>query len=145
MSIFPEMTRVENPGTEGKKPIVPVLRTYAFDFDAGDFVLRPGGKPSIIEGEAALIQNVKKALMTDRYTFPIYSSDYGNELKTLIRGDGTREWKQAEAKRLVREAVEYLFGVERCEKFSFRWSGNTLQIFFLLIVEDGTVEMVIDV
>ncbi|MFE1631043.1 DUF2634 domain-containing protein [Brevibacillus reuszeri] len=145
MSIFPDFQSEEESPELERRPISNVLRTYKYDFEAGQFVVRPDGKSVMIVGEEALLQNATKALLTDRYTFEIYSSDYGHELKALIRSDGTREWKQAEAKRLVREALEYLYGIERCEKFSFEWVSNTLKIFFLIITEEGVLEMSIDV
>ncbi|WP_400162930.1 DUF2634 domain-containing protein [Brevibacillus sp. TJ4] len=145
MSIFPVFPVDEEGSENERRPISNVLRTYKYDFGSGQFVVRPDGKPEMIEGEEALLQNATKALLTDRYTYEIYSSDYGHELKALIRSDGTREWKQAEAKRLVREALEYLYGIERCEKFSFQWESNILKIFFLIITEEGVLEMVIDV
>ncbi|GEC92443.1 DUF2634 domain-containing protein [Brevibacillus brevis] len=145
MSIFPVFPVKEASPTQELRPIKNVLRTYKFDFETGQFTVRPDGKSVMIDGEEALLQKATKALRTDRYMFSIYSSDYGNELKEVIRSDGTRAWKQAEAKRLVREALEYLHGIERCEKFSFLWESNILKIFFEIITEEGVLEMVIDV
>lgn len=145
MSIFPVFPVKEASPTQELRPIKNVLRTYKFDFETGQFAVRPDGKSVMIDGEEALLQKATKALRTDRYMFSIYSSDYGNELKEVIRSDGTRAWKQAEAKRLVREALEYLHGIERCEKFSFLWESNILKIFFEIITEEGVLEMVIDV
>ncbi|MED1800293.1 DUF2634 domain-containing protein [Brevibacillus porteri] len=145
MSIFPVFPVTDDSPARELRPIKNVLRTYKFDFETGQFAVRPDGKSLMIDGEEALLQKATKALHTDRYMFSIYSSDYGNELKELIRSDGTRAWKQAEAKRLVREALEYLYGIERCEKFSFQWESNILKIFFEIITEEGVLEMVIDV
>ncbi|MGZ0050132.1 DUF2634 domain-containing protein [Brevibacillus gelatini] len=139
MSIFPEIIdQVEQPqATEEQQQ--PSLRTYAFDIEQGEFLLHPNGKPIIIDGVEAVQQNAQKALSTDRYTYPIYTSAYGHELKELIRGEGTREWKQAEAKRLVREAVEFLYGIDRCEGFSFEWIGAGLKIGYLLVTDQGAI------
>ena len=145
MSIFPIFPVADDSPERERPPIPNVLRTYKYDFEAGQFVVRTDGKSVMIEGEEALLQNATKALLTDRYTFEIYSSDYGHELKALIRSDGTREWKQAEAMRLVREALEYLYGIERCEKFTFQWESNILKIFFVIVTEEGVLEMSIDV
>ncbi|MED1918792.1 DUF2634 domain-containing protein [Bacillus thuringiensis] len=145
MSIFPVFPVKDDSPTQELRPIKNVLRTYKFDFETGQFPVRPDGKSVMIDGEEALLQKATKALRTDRYMYSIYSSDYGNELKALIRSDGTRAWKQAEAKRLTREALEYLHGIERCENFSFEWVGNILKISFFIIAEEGVLEMVIDV
>ncbi|TQK74984.1 uncharacterized protein DUF2634 [Brevibacillus sp. AG162] len=145
MSIFPVFPVKEDSSTQELRPIKNVLRTYKFDFETGQFAVRPDGKSVMIDGEEALLQKATKALRTDRYMFSIYSSDYGNELKEVIRSDGSRAWKQAEAKRLIREALEYLHGIERCENFSFEWVSNTMKISFLMITEEGVLEMSINV
>ncbi|RAT95924.1 DUF2634 domain-containing protein [Brevibacillus sp. Leaf182] len=145
MSIFPVFPVIDDSPAQELRPIKNVLRTYKFDFETGQFAVRPDGKSIMIDGEEALLQKATKALRTDRYMFSIYSSDYGNELKELIRSDGTRAWKQAEAKRLVQEALEYLYGIERCENFSFEWVGNTMKISFLMVTEEGVLEMSINV
>ncbi|WP_409174359.1 DUF2634 domain-containing protein [Brevibacillus fortis] len=145
MSIFPVFPVTDESPAKEQRPIKNVLRTYKFDFESGQFVVRPDGKSVMIDGEEALLQKATKALRTDRYMYSIYSSDYGNELKEVIRSDGTRAWKQAEAKRLVREALEYLHGIERCESFSFEWVSNTMKISFLMITEEGVLEMSINV
>ncbi|MBH0331082.1 hypothetical protein ABH14_14925 [Brevibacillus brevis] len=145
MSIFPVFPVTDDSPAQELSPIKNVLRTYKFDFETGQFPVRPDGKSIMIDGEEALLQKATKALRTDRYMFSIYSSDYGNELKEVIRSDGTRAWKQAEAKRLVREALEYLHGIERCESFSFEWVSNTMKISFLMITEEGVLEMSINV
>lgn len=136
MSIFPETTTLEESSvTVGNESTV--HRTYAFDVEKGEFLLQPNGEPVVLEGLDALRQQVQMALITERYTYPIYSSDYGNELKELIRSEGTREWKQAEAERLVKEAVEYLLGVELCQDFTFAWQDNSLHIEFVVVTEEG--------
>ncbi|MGG1662877.1 DUF2634 domain-containing protein [Brevibacillus sp. NRS-1366] len=137
MSIFPEIMNQVEPIEQSAASETTSLRTYAFDIEKGEFPLQASGKPIVLDGPEAVQQNAQKALSTDRYTFPIYTSVYGNELKELIREDGTREWKQAEAQRLVREAVEYLYGIERCENFAFKWNGASLKIDYLLVTEDG--------
>ncbi|AMA72783.1 DUF2634 domain-containing protein [Aneurinibacillus thermoaerophilus] len=137
MSVFPEFPEPaqETPQEEEIRS----LRTYAFDINTGKFILQSNGKPVIIDGAEALEQNGQKALSTERYVFPIYTSDYGHELKQLIRSDGTREWKQAEAERLVKEAIEYLYGVDRCENFEFEWVGASLKINYVMITDEGVI------
>lgn len=140
MSIFPELQVSEEEQATTVEQ-APTYRTYAFDFERGEFVLQVNGKPVYLEGAEAIHQEAQKALRTERYTYPIYTADYGHELKELIRTpEGTREWKQAEAERLVREAVEFLPGVERCESFSFEWGKDSLRIRFRMVTEEGVFD-----
>jgi hypothetical protein len=137
MSVFPEFPELVQEASSEEE--VRSLRTYAFDINAGEFILQSNGKPVIIDGVEALEQNGQKALSTERYVFPIYTSDYGHELKQLIRSDGTRAWKQSEAERLVKEAIEYLYGVDRCENFEFEWVGAGLKINYVMITDEGVI------
>lgn len=136
MSIFPQrqlLNQVDSTPVQQPRS----LRTYAFDFESSEFRITPSGKPVFVDGEGAIMQNTQKALSTERYTFPIYSSFYGHELRELIRMPGTREWKQAEAERLVTEAVIHLYGVERCEGFTFEWERAALRIGYRVVTSAG--------
>ena len=62
---------------------------------------------SIIDGENALRQFIRKTLMTARTTFLIYGSDYGNEIDTLIGQNVNNALFDAEIVRMVREALIY--------------------------------------
>lgn len=121
------------------------LRTYAYDVNQGEFVQQPNGKAVYVDGVDAVLQNAQKAITTERYTYPIYSSAYGSELKQLIRAEGTREWKQAEAERLVSEAVRYLIGVERCANFVFEWNRGGLRIEYDLVTNAEIVRQEVNI
>ncbi|MBE6022763.1 MAG: DUF2634 domain-containing protein [Cellulosilyticum sp.] len=60
--------------------IKPITTYKEYEFDFGNNTLT--GK--ILEGKAALKMWIYKALLTSRYTYPIYSWDYGQDLDELI-------------------------------------------------------------
>lgn len=51
----------------------------------------------------AVVQSAYMALQTDRYTYPIFSWQYGSELHTLIGKE--RDYALSEAKRMIADAL----------------------------------------
>ena len=75
-------------------------RTYALDLDTGDM----GG---IIDGTDAIKQFIVKAILTARFRFPIYDSDYGSELEELIGSNVSSALLQTEIPRVITETLIY--------------------------------------
>lgn len=74
--------------------------TYRLDFDTG----RISG---MVDEQEAMKQFIRKAIITARARYPIYTDDYGCELPTLIGQDVTRDYIDAEIPRMVKEALIY--------------------------------------
>lgn len=81
---------------EGEQP----SKTYVLDFENK----RIGG---YIDDLAAVQQFVRKAIMTERSKWRIYSDAYGCELLGLIGQDVSDGYLHTEADRMVREALIY--------------------------------------
>ena len=62
---------------------LPVFRELAFDFLTGQLKTR-GGQYYYVEKNEALKIWIWKALFSSRYTYLAYSTNYGNEIYTLI-------------------------------------------------------------
>ncbi|MCQ2100997.1 MAG: DUF2634 domain-containing protein [Fibrobacter sp.] len=71
-------------------------RTYGIDYANK----RIAGKK---EGLAAMVQAVRKALETQRYTERIYSGDYGSELHKLIGKQ--KDYARAKLRMLIEDAL----------------------------------------
>lgn len=56
------------------------------------------------DGREAMIQAVDKILKTDRFTYPIYDDQYGNDLSELFGKDFG--YAKVEVKRMLKEALE---------------------------------------
>lgn len=82
-------------------PEIQTGRTYEFDFDGGDFT------GSVIDGEDAIRQFIRKALVTARFRYLIYDRSFGSELDALIGQDLTEELQRSEIPRIIREALIY--------------------------------------
>lgn len=86
------------------EPELPVFKELAFDFETGQ-LKTIGGNYYYVEKNEALKIWIYKALHTSRYTYLAYSSDYGNELYTLVGRYLKGEVLYSEIKRYIEEAL----------------------------------------
>ena len=102
MSLFPfisnnvEEVKVDNTFS--------MYKEVAWDFEANIPILE-NGDFKIIEGNEAIKVWIYKALLTPRYSYSIYSWDYGSELLDLIGKAYTPALTKEEAKRYIKEAL----------------------------------------
>lgn len=83
---------------------LPVFKELAFDFETGQ-LKTIGGKYYYVEKNEALKIWIWKALFTSRYTYLAYSTDYGNEIYTLIGRYLNKELLYSELRRMIEEAL----------------------------------------
>ncbi|OOM80945.1 DUF2634 domain-containing protein [Clostridium sp. BL-8] len=119
-----------------------IPREYAWDFEKNDFQLKDG-KFQIVEGIEALKIWIWKALKTSRYTYPIYSDNYGQELDKLIGEGLSKSLAESEAKRLTLECLKDNEHILSIRSFSVDKSNDVLSITFTAITDCG--EVTIDV
>lgn len=101
MSIFPMI----NPAAEtSNSKSLPLCQETAWDFERNIPVFRRG-EPAIVTGREAVKVWVWKAIYTARYRYQIYSTDYGNELESLVGQAYTPMLKEAEAPRYFKECL----------------------------------------
>ena len=92
----------------------PVYREIAWNFERNEPIIE-NGEFKIVEENEAIKVWVYLALMTNNKQYPIYSWDYGSEVKELIGKDYTKALVEAEAKRLIEECLlinPYILEVE---------------------------------
>lgn len=105
-------------------------RTYAiFDDEMSE----------VIDGMDAIRQFVKKAVLTARFRFYIYDSEYGCELDDLIGQDVSEELLRAEIPRIVREALIYDERILDVRNFEIWREGDALYINFTVDTTVGTI------
>ena len=83
---------------------LPVFKELAFDFNTGQ-LLTNGGKYYYVEKNEAIKIWIWKALFSSRYTYLAYSTDYGNEIYTLIGRYLNKELLYSELRRMIEEAL----------------------------------------
>ena len=82
----------------------PLYKEVAWDFEKDTPIIQ-NGDFKIIEGNNAIKVWIYKALLTPRYSYSIYSWNYGSELMDLIGKAYTQSLTKEEAKRYIKEAL----------------------------------------
>lgn len=59
-------------------------RSLSFDWSRMQMRLDASGQPVVVSGQAALVEDIVKALLTPRFLGGVYDSDYGSEFDQLI-------------------------------------------------------------
>lgn len=72
------------------------LPSYTYQVKGGRII-------SMVDGQTAMIQAVDKILQTERFVYPIYDEQYGNDFEELIGKDFG--YAETEIDRMLREAM----------------------------------------
>lgn len=99
-------------------------RSWAFDFEAGEFALTPTGKVAETRDTDAWVQWCRKALQTERYRHVVYSRDYGQEFADLIGLGLTRSAMESEIARIATETLSVDPRTAAVGPFVFEWEGD---------------------
>lgn len=83
---------------------LPIFKELAFDYDTKQ-LKTVGGKYFYVEKNEALKIWIWKVFFTSRYTYLAYSTDYGNEIYTLIGRYLNKELLYSELRRMIEEAL----------------------------------------
>lgn len=93
-----------------------------------------------IDDLEAMRQAVGKALRTERFTWPIYTDNYGIELRTLIGED--MDLVMAEIERLVTEALSVDERIIEVSDFKvIKESRNTILVSFFVATIFGQIRI----
>ncbi|NLR31404.1 DUF2634 domain-containing protein [Lactobacillus sp. ZJLC3-7] len=67
------------------------------------YLVKNGRIQSMIDGREAMVQAIDKILRTERFVFPIYTEDYGNDFNELLGKDF--DYAEVEVERMLEEAM----------------------------------------
>ena len=101
MSLFPFISNTDEVKVNNSFPL---YKEVAWDFKK-DAPILENGDFKIIEGNNAIKVWIYKALLTPRYSYSIYTWNYGSELMDLIGKAYTPSLTKEEAKRYIKEAL----------------------------------------
>lgn len=68
------------------------------------FKVAGGRVIGVVDDYDAMVQAIDKIMRTERFVFPIYTEDYGNDLEDLVGADF--EYIKVEAERMIDEALQ---------------------------------------
>lgn len=85
-----------------------------------------------VTGFDAIKQWVRIALSVDRYAFPQYTWDYGNDLSSLIGKNYDEGYLKSEAKRMIEDALSVNEDILAIEDFECSFKNDKLTATFKL-------------
>ena len=117
---------------------LPVFKELAFDFETGQLKLK-GGQYYYVEKNEALKVWIWFALFTSRFSYLAYSTNYGNEIKTLIGRYLAKQLLYSELKRMIEEALLCNPYITSLSDFQVEQKGSQVTCLFAVNTIYGNV------
>ncbi len=105
-------------------------KSYAFDFEKGEFILKANGDIALVDDLKAYEQWCVKALKTKRYSKNAYTELYGQELNTILGLGLNRNAMELEIERMVSETIMVHPRTKTVNNFTFNWQNNDSEVIF---------------
>lgn len=106
--------------------------TAKFDYENMRIEIDPVGRASFTNEFEALRFWIIKCLLTERYKYLAYDTDFGTEFEEIIRSNPDRDVAESEVMREVEEALTVDERVESVDDFTFYWKGSHVYVTFLI-------------
>lgn len=138
-SLFPLISAPGSAGASGTNTL-PLCRETDWDFQTNQPIWR-GGNPVFVTGARAVLIWAWNTLHTERFAHDVYSGAYGPAFGELFGRPYTEEIRQAEAIRIVREALlvnPYIKGVTQ---IGVDFQDSALSLRFKLTTIYGEVRI----
>lgn len=119
---------------------ITISQEYDWDFVNNEFKL-VNGKPSIVTGVEALKIWSLKALQTERYRYPAYTWEYGQEFDDIMGQPFSSEVAESEAERYLKECLLINPHITNITNVSATFDGDNLSIDFTEVTDQGEVEI----
>lgn len=84
---------------------LPLFKELAWNFEKDNFIYLDNGMHKILEGNEAIKTWIYKALRTERYSYLVYSWQYGIELEPFIGKVMSVQERYSELKRVIVECL----------------------------------------
>src|SRR5690625_3807374 len=123
---------------------VTVHKSYAWDFERGDFALAAGSVVEI-EGVEYLRVWIEKALRTVKGTLIYNGTNYGSDHHGLIGQVFKRSFTESEYERMIRECLRQNTAITSVTGFTFTPIGSRLKIEFSVMSIYGQSEEVVTI
>lgn len=117
---------------------LPVFKELAIDFETGQ-LKTTGGRYYYVEKNEAIKVWIWKALKASRFTYLAYSTDYGNEIYTLVGRHLEKALLYSELKRMIEEALLCNPYIESITQFEVEQKGAMVNCTFEVNTVYGTV------
>lgn len=109
--------------------------TYKLDLDKGRII-------GMVDGQEAVAQAIRKALITPRFKCLIYDNQYGSEIEeALIAQDATQEYVEAVIEGFVRDALLPDTRILDITDFAIDFEDDAAHISFTAVTIFGQTEI----
>ncbi len=112
---------------------------WQFDFDKGEFVITPTGQVARTTGVDTLMQWIRKTLITQRFSYPIYPTWYGSDLPRLIGVRAAREAIATEVIRLIRDALMVDARIKDIQTKGAKIQDDQVYVDFTVVAFNGQI------
>jgi len=117
---------------------LPVFKELAFDFETEQLKTK-GGQYFYVEKNEAIKIWIWKALHASRFAYLAYSTNYGNEINTLIGRYLAKQLLYSELKRLIEEALLCNPYITSLTEFEVEQKGSQVYCTFSVNTIYGSV------
>lgn len=117
---------------------LPVFKELAFDFMTGQLKTK-GGQYYYVEKNEAIKVWIWKALFSSRFSYLGYSTDYGNEIYTLIGRYLNKDLLYSELRRMIEEALLCNPYITSLTDFDISQKGAKVECLFSVNTLYGSV------
>lgn len=115
-----------------------------FDFEKRDFVL-DAGDLALISGSENLNQWIRKSIGTERYKYPIYTWNFGNEIFTLFGTSLISATTRSVVDKFIKDALLYDSRISEVLDVESKVSGDALIVQFKVVTsDDRTLKIAVD-
>lgn len=139
--MLPKISELEFNNEELPQDLPRMGKSFLYDFDTGDFVLKDGKLVSVRELEA-LKMWIMKAIKTERYRFKIYDKEgYGTTLEDLLGTNFPRDFIEAEIKREITSSLTSHPLIQNVVNWTFERDGEWMRVNFKVLTIEGAFDM----
>lgn len=137
MSIFPFInTKVDTDQVTADE--LPIFKEFAYDFQNNCLLRNDAGIPYLIERNEALKVWIYKALLTERFQYVAYDTDFGSEISTLVGQNYNTDITNSELKRMIIETLMCNPYLEELKNWEFEAQRSGVQVRFDVTTIYGT-------
>lgn len=109
--------------------------TFGVNFETGRIASKA------ISGLQAIEQFVQLAIRTPRFSFAVFSDDFGCEVEELLIGGGSAQYNESEIERMITEALIYDERIDSVTEFNVQIKNDGLYVNFKVNTAEGSLEM----
>jgi len=138
-NLYPSFDMPELVEQQQKEPAPQYGKSWFFDFAKGDFITDGAGRVVQTDGHTAWAHWCVKAVLTQRFAYLVYDSNYGGEIEQALHQPDRRA-VESEVERVITEALLVDPRTESVKDFEFDWLGDNLYVAFTVTPTIGTSE-----